>query len=75
MNRRGFLGACGVLLAAPIAALTARFETEPTIAYALEGVWCWETPNGESITALEQIGSKLYVFTRSAVYQVETRNY
>ena len=75
MNRRAFLGAIGVVLAAPAAALATKFHTEQigVARWKHNGFagWVCTSPNGETITGLEEIGGHLYMFTASAIYLVE----
>ena len=72
MNRRAFLGAFAVVLAAHIAAMATKFEPVPQM-LNVSSEWlgeCYETPNGETITSIKVIGSGLFVFTESCVYEV-----
>ena len=82
MNRRAFFGAFAALLAAPAAAMATGFRPDVRPVREMVDVssdWlgeCYETPNGETITGTAEFGGKLYVFTRSSVFELRrSRNY
>lgn len=73
VNRRSFLAG---LITAPVLAAIAVMHAKPERQIEeMRPITDWlgagyETPNGETVTAMHEIHGRLYVFTRTSVYVV-----
>jgi hypothetical protein len=72
MNRRAFLGAIAAVAAAPVAALATKFVEYPQMLRRTHPIWgeYFQTPCGNAITALRNVGDRLFAFTQNAAYEV-----